>query len=343
MRIRWRNFELPSVVEADRETLGSTYGRFTIEPFEKGFGHTIGNGLRRVLLSSIEGTAVTSVRIEGVQHEFGTIKGVLEDVTDIVLNLKGLLVECDQDDSIELTVTRNKQGELKAGDIVAPAGATVLNPELVLCTLTEDVEVAMTITVSRGRGYVTAEEHEADERVLGVIAIDSNFSPVKRVRYRVEETRVGKITNYDRLVLDIWTDGTVGPEDSLVEASKIYRKHLNAFVHYFDMDKMVPAGEGGGMEGPAEMDGESNELFSRSIDELDLSVRSRHCLDSENIRTVGELVQRTEAELLKVRNFGKTSLTEIQKKLAAMGLSLGMDVTADVPAGSLMGEHSETT
>mgnify|MGYP003702025887 FL=1 len=332
MRIRWRNFELPSVVDADRETLSKSFGRFTIEPFEKGFGHTIGNGLRRVLLSSIEGTAVTSVKLEGVQHEFSTIKGVRDDVTDIVLNLKGLLVELEQGDQAELHVSRSKAGPLTASEITCPSGVRVLNPELVLCTLTDDVEVAMSITVEHGRGYVTAEEHEADERVLGVIAIDSNFSPVKRVRYKIEETRVGKITNYDRLVLEIWTDGTVGPEEALVEASKIYRKHLNAFVQYYDIDKAVPAGElrGGGDILDTEENRELLERLARPIDDLDLSVRSRHCLDSENIRTVGELVQRSEAELLKVRNFGKTSLTEIQKKLTTMDLSLGMDLPPDL-------------
>ncbi len=332
MRIRWRNFELPSVVAAEPETLSQNYGKFTIEPFEKGFGHTIGNGLRRVLLSSIEGTAVTSVKVEGVLHEFSTVKGVYEDVTDIVLNLKGLLVSLDQADTAELHVVRDKAGPIKAGDIETPAGSDVLNPDHVLCTLTEDVEVGMTITVTRGRGYVTAEEHESDERVLGVIAIDSNFSPVKRVRYRVEETRVGKITNYDRLVLEIWTDGAVGPEEALVEASRIYRKHLNAFVQYYDMDKTLPSDEVrvGVDRGDNEETARLRGLLNMPIEDLDLSVRSRHCLDSENIRTVGELVQRSEAELLKVRNFGKTSLTEIQKKLQGMDLTLGMSFASEM-------------
>jgi len=332
MRIRWRNFELPSTVSVDHETLTEMYARFTIEPFEKGFGHTIGNGLRRVLLSSIEGTAVTSVKIEGVQHEFSTVKGVLEDVTDIVLNLKSVLVELEQADTAELHVRRTKKGEIKAGDIEASSGVRVLNPGLVLCTLTDDVDVNMTITVARGRGYVTAEEHEADEKVIGVIAIDSNFSPVTRVRYRIEETRVGKITNYDRLVLEIWTDGTVSPEDALVEASRIYRKHLNAFVHYYDMEKSVPADEAR----PVALSGNAGDVtrikgvLATPIEDLDLSVRSRHCLDSENVRTVGDLVVRTEAELLKVRNFGKTSLTEIKKKLAGMNLSLGMSLSPEL-------------
>jgi DNA-directed RNA polymerase subunit alpha len=332
MRIRWRNFELPSTVSVDRESLTETYARFTIEPFEKGFGHTIGNGLRRVLLSSIEGTAVTSVRIDGVQHEFSTIKGVLEDVTDIVLNLKSLLIELETADTAELHVRRQKKGEIKASDIEAATGVRVLNPGHVLCTLTDDVDVNITITVARGRGYVTAEDHEEDEKVIGVIAIDSNFSPVTRVRYRIEETRVGKITNYDRLVLEVWTDGTVSPEDALVEASRIYRKHLNAFVHYYDMEKSIPADEAR----PVALSGNASDMsrirgvLATPIDDLDLSVRSRHCLDSENIRTVGDLVVRTEAELLKVRNFGKTSLTEIKKKLAGMNLSLGMSLSPEL-------------
>ena len=332
MRIRWRNFELPSTVVVDRDSLTDGYGKFTIEPFEKGFGHTIGNGLRRVLLSSIEGFSVTAVQLDGVQHEFSTIKGVMEDVTDVVLNLKGVLVELEASDRVELRATRAKKGELKAGDIEPMAGVRILNPEHVICTLTEDVAVGLTITVARGRGYVTAEEHESEERVIGVISIDSNFSPVTRVRYRIEETRVGKITNYDRLVLEVWTDGTVSPEDALVEASRIYRKHLNAFVHYYDTDKAVPADEARpGMVGTGS--GELDKLkgvLATSIEDLDLSVRSRHCLDSENIRSVGDLVQRTEAELLRVRNFGKTSLNEIKKKLASMNLSLGMTLSAEL-------------
>jgi DNA-directed RNA polymerase subunit alpha len=337
MRIRWRHFELPTTVAVERESLTESYARFSIEPFEKGFGHTIGNGLRRVLLSSIEGTAVSAVQIDGVSHEFTTIKGVMEDVTDVILNLKSLLIELEQSDHVQLTASRSKKGELTAADIDVPAGVRVLNPELVLCTLTDDVPVSMSITVRRGRGYVTAQEHEADERVIGVIAVDSNFSPVRRVRYRIEETRVGKITNYDRLVMEIWTDGTVSPEDALVEASRTYRKHLNAFVHYYDLEKVVPADEAR----PAAYGGDAGELsklrgvIATSIEDLDLSVRSRHCLDSENIRTVGDLVQRTEAELLKVRNFGKTSLNEIKKKLAAMNLSLGMTLSVELTESAM--------
>ena len=338
MRIRWRNFELPSQVVVDQESLTENYAQFSIEPFEKGFGHTIGNGLRRVLLSSIEGTAVTDVTVDGVVHEFTTVPGVLEDMTDIVLNLKGLLVGLEGTDSAQLTLSRDKAGELKAGEAQLPSGARVLNPDHVICTLTDDVEVSMKVTVRRGRGYVTAGEHQAgsEDRPLGVIDIDSNFSPVERVRYRVEETRVGKITNYDRLVLEIWSDGTVKPEDALVEASLIYRKHLNAFVHYHDLDKVIPADESERQpdEGLDEESEALMKLLGKPIDELDLSVRSRHCLDSENIGTVGALVMRTEADLLKVRNFGATSLTEIKKKLASLNLSLGMNVAPELLQGS---------
>lgn len=329
MRICWRDFELPSRVEVDAETLSDTYARFSIEPFEKGFGHTIGNGLRRVLLSSIEGTAVTSVEVDGVLHEFTTVPGVLEDATEIVLNLKGLLVAIEGDEpTAELKVSKSKTGPLTAADLEAPAGVKVLNGDHKICTLTDEVEVSMTIQVGRGRGYVTAEEHAHEDEKLGIISIDSNFSPVVRVRYHVEETRVGKITNYDRLVLEIWTDGTVSAEDALVEASRIYRKHLNAFVHYRDLDKVIPADESARIPAVAEETSEAapeaSGVFATPIDDLDLSVRSRHCLDSENITTVGDLVKRTEADLLKVRNFGQTSLNEIKKKIEGLGLHLGM-------------------
>jgi DNA-directed RNA polymerase subunit alpha len=336
MRIRWRNFELPSSVEVDQESVDDTFAKFHIEPFEKGFGHTIGNGLRRVLLSSIEGTAVTSVRVDGVQHEFTTIPGVMQDVVEVVLNLKGLLVAIDEGEDAEITISRSKKGDLTAGQATCPSGVRVLNPDHVICTLTDDAEVSMSVTVARGRGYVVADDHEEFADQLGTIAIDSNYSPVVRVRYRVEETRVGKMTNYDRLVLEVWTDGTVTPEDALVEASRIYRKHLNAFVHYRDLDKVVPVAEGARqVEAVSVEPVETGELAGKMampIDDLDLSVRSRHCLDSEDITTVGELAQRTEAELLKVRNFGQTSLSEIKKKLASLDLSLGMQVTPEVQA-----------
>ena len=326
MRIRWRNFELPSQVRLERETATQTYGRFVVEPFEKGFGTTIGNGLRRVLLSSIEGTAVTWVRIDGVVHEFSTIQGVLEDVTQIVLNIKKLRVKLHTDAPTTLRIDVNQKGEVRAEKIEGDHNVEIANPELKICTLTEDVRFYCEMQVKKGRGYVTAEENVQDELEIGTIPVDSIFSPVHRVRYAIENTRVGKSTDYDRLVLEIWTDGTVSPEMGLVEASKIYRKHLNPFVQYFELKEDL-AVEGGvlapeGDEGARRR--EMVDLLNKSIDMLELSVRSKNCLDSENVALMRDLVAMSEPELLKVRNFGKTSLKEVKSKLSALGLSLGM-------------------
>lgn len=328
MRIRWRNFELPSQVKIDQETASDTYARFTVEPFERGFGTTIGNGLRRVLLSSIEGTAVTSVRIEGVVHEFSTIPGVLEDVTYIILNIKKLRVRMHTDAPCTLRIDVTRKGEVTAADIEADHNVEVVNPDLKICTLTDNVRFYCEIQVKKGRGYVPAEENVSEDMEMGTIPVDSIFSPVHRVRYAIENTRVGKFTNYDRLVLEIWTDGTVTPENALVEASKIYRKHLNPFVQYFELKEDL-AVEGGALapEGDeAAKKREMDELLSKSVDMLDLSVRAKNCLDSENITTLRDLVSLTESDLLKVRNFGRTSLKEVKSKLAALGLSLGMQV-----------------
>jgi DNA-directed RNA polymerase subunit alpha len=328
MRIRWRNFELPSQVRLERESATPHYGRFVVEPFEKGFGTTIGNGLRRVLLSSIEGTAVTWARIDGVVHEFSTIQGVLEDVSQIVLNIKKLRVKMHTDAPTTLRLDVNEKGEVLAEKIEGDNNVEIANPELKICTLTEDVRFFCEMQVRKGRGYVTAEENVQDDLEIGTIPVDSIFSPVHRVRYAIENTRVGKSTDYDRLVLEIWTDGTVSPEMGLVEASKIYRKHLNPFVQYFEMKEDL-AVEGGvlapeGDEGARRR--EMVDLLNKSIDMLELSVRSKNCLDSENVALMRDLVVMTEPELLKVRNFGKTSLKEVKSKLAALGLSLGMAV-----------------
>lgn len=331
MRIRWRNFELPSKVLADRQSLSATYGRFVIEPFEKGFGHTIGNGLRRVLLSSIEGSAVTQVKIEGVQHEFSTIPGVLEDVTDLVLNVKQLLVRLEGDEPAQLKIDVTRKGVVTAGDIVADPRANIINPELAIATLTDKVNFRMEISIRKGRGYVTSEENSSEDREIGVIPLDSNFSPIARVRYKVEDTRVGKITNYDKLILEVWTDGTVRPDVALIEAAKIYRKHLNPFVHYFHIGEDAAVSEASVMadeEKEKEVQ-RMRELLAKPIEELDLSVRARNCLDAENIATVGDLVHKTEDDLLRIKNFGKTSLKEIKKKLADLNFSLGMD-TGDI-------------
>ncbi|MEZ6021105.1 MAG: DNA-directed RNA polymerase subunit alpha [Planctomycetota bacterium] len=232
MRIRWRNFELPSKVQPDRETLSKSYGRFVIEPFERGFGHTIGTGLRRVLLSSISGAAVTSVRIAGANHEFDSLEGVYEDIADLILNLKQLRIQYDGDHPIICKIRRNGEGDVTGADVECPGEARVANPNLHLCSLTMDRELEIDLEVKRGRGYVSAEENREETQELGTIPVDSIYSPVHRVRYAIEATRVGKFTNYDRLVLEIWTDGTLTPELALTEAAKIYRKHLNPFVLY---------------------------------------------------------------------------------------------------------------
>jgi DNA-directed RNA polymerase subunit alpha len=323
MRIRWRNFELPTLVVADRDTLSSTFGRFTVEPFERSFGTTVANGIRRVLLSSLEGTAVTTVKIGGVVHEFSTINGVYEDVTDIVLNVKHLVVRLAGDEPVTLEIQANKKGPITGGDIKPLAGAEIVNPDLHICTLTEKIEFSMQLTVKKGRGYVTAEENTVEGQEIGVIPVDSIYSPVRRVKFRIENTRVGKLTNYDKVILDVWTNGAVTPEMALVEAAKIYRKHLNPFVHYFELGPVLPrAEERADGAATTEFAGASAEKLNRPISDLDLSVRASNCLSAANIRTIGELVQRTEEEMLEIRNFGRTSLKEVKKKLLELGLSL---------------------
>lgn len=334
MRIRWRDFELPSRVELDKSVSTEVYGRFFVEPFQRGFGTTIGNGLRRVLLSSIEGAALVSVKIEGVLHEFSTIDGVYEDMTNVILNLKKLRLNVESDSPVELTIDVERKGEVTAADIQHPAGVEIINSDLKICTLTDNVRFVATLVATKGRGYMTAEENIVDGQELGTIPIDSLFSPVYRVRYAVEATRLGKDTNYDRLVLEIWTDGTVSPEMALVEASKIYRKHLNPFVQYFELQQEAET-EAITLEVPSQESSQTSEMdhvLDQSLDRLNLSVRAKNCLDSENIMTVRELVSLTEAELLKVRNFGKTSLKEVKVKLSEMGLALGMQVPPKINA-----------
>ena len=328
MRVRWKDFELPTRVAVDDKTVTREFGAFIAEPFERGYGSTVGNSLRRVLLSSIEGSAVTSLKVKGVSHEFTTIEGVVEDVSDIVLNLKQLVVKVEGEGKRTHKLEATKKGPFKAGHLQCEAGVDILNPDLVLLTLAEDREVSATIEVARGRRYFTAEEHAREGFEEGSIPIDSSFSPVRRVRYRIENTRVGKLTNFERLVLEIWTNGAVTPDEALVEASKILRKHLNPFVQYFDMGRELQINEKK-EEDMRKKEKEREELrqkLSMSISELDLSVRSANCLASERIETIGELVSRSEADLLKVRNFGKTSLREVKKKLAELTLSLGMNL-----------------
>ena len=330
MRVTWRGLELPTRVERDTIVSSDKYGRFFIEPFERGFGTTIGNSLRRILLSSLEGSAVTSIKIEGVSHEFSTIKGVKEDVTDIVLNVKSLVICLQGEGQKTMTISANKAGLVTAGDIVADPSIEVINKDLVLATLTEKVEFKMEMVVENGRGYVPASERIADadrfEQEVGRIMLDAVYSPVTRVRYVTENTRVGQRTNYDKLILEIWTDGTITPEMALVEAAKILRKHVNPFIQYFELgEQTVAASEVIEVETQEQVvDEELSQKLAMPIQELELSVRASNCLESAKTERVGDLVTMTEAELLKIRSFGKTSLREIRRKLTDIGLSLGM-------------------
>jgi DNA-directed RNA polymerase subunit alpha len=330
MRVTWRGLELPTRVERDTIVSSDKYGRFFIEPFERGFGTTIGNSLRRILLSSLEGSAVTSVKIEGVSHEFSTIKGVKEDVTDIILNVKSLVICLQGEGQKTMTISANKAGVVTAADIVADPSIEVINKDLVLATLTEKVEFKMEMVVENGRGYVPAAERIADadrfEQEVGRIMLDAVYSPVTRVRYITENTRVGQRTNYDKLILEIWTDGTITPEMALVEAAKILRKHVNPFIQYFELgEQTVAASEAIEAETQEQVvDEELSQKLAMPIQELELSVRASNCLESAKTEKVGDLVKMTEADLLKIRSFGKTSLREIRRKLADIGLSLGM-------------------
>ncbi len=330
MRVTWRGLELPTRVERDTIVSSDKYGRFYIEPFERGFGTTIGNSLRRILLSSLEGSAVTSIKINGVSHEFSTINGVKEDVTDIVLNVKGLVISLQGEGPKTMTISADKAGTVTAADIVADPSIEVINKDMVLATLTEKVKFEMEMVVENGRGYVLASERIADadrfEQEVGRIMLDAVYSPVTRVRYVTENTRVGQKTNYDRLILEIWTDGTITPEMALVEAAKILRKHVNPFVQYFELgEQTVAASDVIEAETEEQMvDEELSQKLAMPVQELELSVRASNCLESAKTETVGELVKMTEADLLKIRSFGKTSLREIKRKLADIGLSLGM-------------------
>jgi len=330
MRVTWRGLELPTCVERDTIVSSDKYGRFFIEPFERGFGTTIGNSLRRILLSSLEGSAVTSIKITGVSHEFSSIKGVMEDVTDIVLNVKSLVIRLQGQEPKTMTVSANKTGVITAANIVADPAIEVINNDIVLATLTEKVKFEMEMVVENGRGYVPASERTAAadrfDQEVGRIMLDAVYSPVTRVRYTTENTRVGQRTNYDKLILEIWTNGTITPEMALVEAAKILRKHVNPFVQYFELgEQTVAASEIIEAETQEQVvDEELTQKLAMPIQELELSVRASNCLESAKTKTVGDLVKMTEADLLKIRSFGKTSLREIRRKLADIDLSLGM-------------------
>ena len=317
---RLGKFELPNKLTKIEEGSTPTYAKFIAEPFEAGYGHTIGNSLRRILLSSIEGAAITSVKIDGVNHEFQSIDGVVEDVTDIVLNLKKVLLISTKRDTINLLVKVNKAGSVSAADIQADANITVVNPDQPICTLDSKRSFEAEIEIKTGRGYYPGDQNKKEEQAIGVIPIDSLFSPVKLVKYAVENTRVGQITDYDKLILEVWTDGRITPDDALKQAASILKHHLDVFdrvsEEQFDFESQQ-----------SEVSEEQNKLrklLNMSVNEIELSVRAANCLNNANITTVGELAMKTEQEMLKYRNFGKKSLNEIKEKLEALGLSLGM-------------------
>jgi DNA-directed RNA polymerase subunit alpha len=317
---RLGKFELPSKLTKVEEGSTQTYAKFIAEPFEAGYGHTVGNSLRRVLLSSIEGAAISSIKIDGVNHEFQSIDGVVEDVTDIVLNLKKVLIVSQKREAITLLIRASKTGVVTAADIQADANIQIVNPDQVICTLDHKRAFEAEIEIKTGRGYYPGESNKKEEQAIGVIPIDSLFSPVRLVKYAVEATRVGQITDYDKLILEIWTDGRITPDDSLKQAASILKHHLDVFDRVSEESYEFENQQ-------SEVSEEQNKLrklLNMSVNEIELSVRAANCLNNANITTVGELAMKTEQEMLKYRNFGKKSLNEIKEKLEALGLSLGM-------------------
>ncbi|MGE4299736.1 MAG: DNA-directed RNA polymerase subunit alpha [Desulfovibrionaceae bacterium] len=321
--INTRNWsELVKPEQLAREAKGAdstTYGKFVCEPLERGFGTTIGNALRRVLLSSLQGAGVVSVKIESIQHEFTTIPGCIEDVTDIILNIKQVRLAMSSDESQHLVLHVTKKGMVTAADIQENQRVTVLNPDQHIATLTEDIDLKIELEVRMGKGYVTADMHEGLSDEIGLICVDTSFAPVRKVAYSVEQARVGQMTNYDKLLLEVWTDGSVTPEDALAYSAKILKDQLTVFINF---DEQVSEDERCGSAGSSDL----NENLFKGIDELELSVRATNCLKSANIGLVGELVQRTEGDMLKTKNFGRKSLDEIRRVLQEMHLEFGMKV-----------------
>ncbi len=314
----WRDLIRPKKLEVEPESLTESYGKFTCEPLERGYGITLGNSLRRVLLSSLQGCAVTTVRIDGALHEFTTIEGVVQDVTDVILNIKALRLSMDDATPRTLVIDKQGEGEVTAADIQAPNGVSVLDPDQQIATLSKGGHLKMEMTVAMGRGYATADQNKSEGMPIGVIPIDSLFSPIQKVNYRVTNARVGQRTDYDRLILEVWTDGSVKPDDAVAFAAKILKEQLSIFINREEIEEATPAE-------PSEED-KLNEYLWRSVDELELSVRSANCLQNANIHYIGDLVQKTEAEMLKTKNFGRKSLKEIKEILAQMGLALGMKI-----------------
>ena len=325
MHRNWQNLIKPKRLEPEEETLTDLYGKFTAEPLERGFGITIGNSLRRILLSSIQGSAITSVRIKGILHEFSTIPGVKEDVTDIILNLKEIRLKLFSEGPEVIKIKGQKEGEIQAKDIITTNNIEILNPDLHIATLSKDTELDMELVVRRGKGYVPAENNKEDGQPVGTIPIDAIFSPIRKVNYNITHARVGQITDYDRLILEVWTDGSVRPDDAIAYAARIFQDQLTGFIN-FEEEPISMGPE------PVEDKPKFNENLYRSIEELELSVRSSNCLKNANIKYIWELVQKTEAEMLKTKNFGRKSLNEIKEILNEMGLSLGMKLESFPPA-----------
>ena len=321
MGVKWRDFQMPKRLDCEEATYTTRYGRFIAEPFERGYGVTLGNSLRRILLSSIEGSAVTSIRIDGVQHEFSALEGVLEPVTDIVLNVKGLVLRSHSKVPKTVYIKKDKVGPVLARDIITDETVEIMNPDHQIATLTQDIPFNIEMEVCKGRGYVPAEVHKTDGITVGSIAVDSIFTPIIKVNFSVENTRVGQRTDYDRLILELWTNGGIEPKEALLYGANILQRHLDVFVAY----GQLPEEE----EEEEEISAEEEAMYEKlrlPISELELSVRSANCLKDANIKTIAELVRKTESELLSFRNFGKKSLTEINDLLKIMGLHLGMKI-----------------
>lgn len=316
MERNWKDLIKPKRLEVDKDTLTRTYGRFIAEPLERGFGITIGNALRRVLLSSLQGAAITSVRIDGVLHEFSTISGVKEDVSDIILNLKEVKIKLHGQSPRTIRMKAKGEGEVKAGDIICDSTVEILNPDLHIATLSRDATLTMEMVVKTGKGYVPAERNIEEGQPIGTIPMDSIFSPILKVSYNVTHTRVGQRTDYDKMILEVWTTGVMDPQDAVAIAAKILKDQLSIFIPFEEMEAEV-------MEG-MEAKPPFNENLFRTVDELELSVRSANCLQNADIKYIGELVQKTEQEMLMTKNFGRKSLNEIKAILATMNLDFGM-------------------
>jgi len=315
----WKGFQRPKRLEVDQASLTSTFGRFSAQPFERGFGITIGNALRRILLSAIEGAAITAVKIDGVLHEFSSIPGVVEDTTDIILNLKQIPFRAHSDHAETLTLTAEGPGTVRAGDIVVSANVEVLDPERPIATLSEEGKISLEMRLKRGRGYIAANRNFDEDLSIGYIPLDSVHTPVRKVNYTVEDARLGQTTDYGKLNLEVWTNGAVAPQDAVAMAAKLVKDHMAIFINFEE----APEED---LDFQTTEDERLMDQLGRSVDELELSVRSYNCLKNADIKTIGDLVTRTEGEMLKTKNFGRKSLNEIKDILAEMGLSLGMDV-----------------